>query len=178
MTADQTGATGQGTAQGAGGATTPGATADPLLAFDAAARAALTAVADHLIPAAHGMPSAGEVIDDARLRFVLNARPDLAEPLAAALRPGLGEDAPARLAALEGTEPDHYQALISTVVFAYYTDRGVRDLLGYPGQEAKTIYSWKVPDFVEEGLSDAVLARGPVWRDPATGRRAEPGTTA
>jgi hypothetical protein len=25
---------------------------------------------------------------------------------------------------------------------------------------------------VDEGLIDAVLARGPVWRDPATGRRA------
>jgi hypothetical protein len=148
--------------------------ADPLDAFDAAARAAFTAVAQHLIPAAHGMPSAGDVIGDARLRFVLTARPDLTEPLAAALRPGLGDDAPTRLAALERAEPDHHQALISTVVFAYYTDKGVRDLLGYPGQEAKTIYSWKVPDFVEEGLADAALARGPVWRDPATGRRAEP----
>jgi hypothetical protein len=151
----------------------PARPADPLAAFDPAARAAFTAVAGHLIPAAHGMPSAGDVIGDARLRFVLNARPDLAAPLAAALRPGLGDDAPARLAALEQAEPDHYQALISTVVFAYYTDREVRDLLGYPGQEAKTIYSWKVPDFVEEGLSDQVLARGPIWRDPATGRRAE-----
>ena len=32
------------------------------------------AVADHLIPAAHGMPSAADVVGDARLRFVL-ARP-------------------------------------------------------------------------------------------------------
>ena len=29
-----------------------------------------------------------------------------------------------------------------------------------------------VPAYIEEGLIDAVLARGPVWRDPATGRRA------
>jgi hypothetical protein len=29
-----------------------------------------------------------------------------------------------------------------------------------------------VPPYVEEGLIDRVLARGPVWRDPATGKRA------
>ena len=29
-----------------------------------------------------------------------------------------------------------------------------------------------VPAYLEEGLIDAVLARGPVWRDPATGQRA------
>lgn len=153
----------------------PDAGRDPLDGLDAAARATFAAVAGHLIPAAHGMPSAGDVVGEARLRFVLAARPDLREPLVAALRPDLGDDPAARLAALERDEPDHHGALISTVVFGYYTDRDVRDRLGYPGQEAKTLYSWKVPDFIEEGLTDQVLARGPVWRDPATGRRAEPG---
>ena len=146
---------------------------DPLAALDPAARAAFNAVAGHLIPAAHGMPSAADVVGDTRLAFVLRARPDLVQPLRAALRPGLGEDAASRLAALEATEPEHLAALLQVVVFAYYTDKGVRDLLHYPGQEAKTLYSWKVPDFIEEGLTDQVLARGPVWRDPSTGRRAE-----
>jgi len=147
---------------------------DPLAAFDPAARAAFTTVAGHLVPAAHGMPSAADVVGDARLRFVLTARPDLLEPLRAALRPGIGDGPQARLAALERDEPDAYQALISTVVFGYYTDKGVRDLLGYPGQMAREIYSWKLPEYIEEGLTDQVLARGPIWRDPATGRRAEP----
>ena len=150
---------------------TPGL--DPLAAFDPPARVTLAAVADHLIPAAHGMPSAADVVGDARLRFVLLARPDLLEPLRAALRPGIGDDAATRLAALEGDEPESLAALLQAVVFGYYTDKGVRDLLGYPGQEAKQLYSWKVPDFIEEGLTDQVLARGPVWRDPATGRRSE-----
>jgi hypothetical protein len=145
---------------------------DPLAALDPAARAAFSAVADHLVPAAHGMPSAADVVGDVRLAFVLRARPDLAEPLRDALRPGLGDDAPTRLAALEHEAPEQLAALLQVVVFGYYTDKGVRDLLGYPGQEAKTLYSWKVPDFIEEGLTDRVLARGPVWRDPATGRRA------
>jgi hypothetical protein len=146
---------------------------DPLAALDADARAAFAAVADHLIPAAHGMPSAGEVVGDARLAFVLRSRPDLADPLREALRRGIGDDAPSRLATLEREAPELLGVLQQVVVFGYYTDKGVRDLLGYPGQEARTLYSWKVPDFIEEGLTDRVLARGPVWRDPATGRRAE-----
>ncbi len=119
------------------------------------------------------MPSAGAIVDDARLRFVLGARPDLAEPLRAALRPELGDDPAARLAALERDEPANHAALLLAVVGGYYTDTDVRDRLGYPGQVAKQIYSWQYPAFLAEGLTDQVLARGPIWRDPATGRRAE-----
>lgn len=146
---------------------------DPLDTLDDGRRAVFTTVADYLIPEAHGMPSAGDVVGDARLRFVLQARPDLVEPLRAALRAELGDDPATRLVALERDEPDHHAALLLTVVGGYYTDADVRARLSYPGQEAKQLYSWKVPDFIEEGLSDQVLARGPIWRDPATGRRAE-----
>ena len=66
--------------------TPPATLPDLLLAFDEDRRATFAAVADHLIPAAHGMPSAGDVVSDVRLRFVLGARPDLIEPLRAALR--------------------------------------------------------------------------------------------
>jgi hypothetical protein len=144
---------------------------DPLTAFDAPARQAFSAVAGTLIPAAHGMPSAADVINDARLRFVLDARPDLVEPLAAALRPELGDEPRARLAALE-EEPNHLAALQLVVVGGYYTDRHVRELIGYPGQEAIEVKSWLYPEYLEEGLIDKVLAHGPVWRDPATGVRA------
>jgi hypothetical protein len=146
---------------------------DPLLGIDVERRATLGAVADHLIPAAHGMPSAADVIDDVRLRFVLNARPDLVAPLAAALRAELGDDPARRLAALERDEPDLHAALVLVVVGGYYTDQDVRERLGYPGQIAKPVEAWHYPAFLEEGLTDQVLARGPVWRDPATGRRAE-----
>lgn len=149
------------------------AATDPLAGFDPQRMAVFAAVADHLIPDAHGMPSAGAVVDATRLRFVLGARPDLTEPLRAALRPELGDDPAARLAVIERDEPEHHGALVLAVVGGYYTDRDVRDRLGYPGQQAKQLYSWKYPEYMEEGLIDKVLARGPVWRDPATGRRAE-----
>lgn len=135
-------------------------------------RALLVHVADHLIPAAHGMPSAAEVLTDERLRFVLNARPDLVEPIRAALRAGLEDDPAARVVGLAERDPAALGALQLAIVSGYYTDPRVRELIGYPGQVALSIRSWELPPYVEEGLIDAVLARGPIWRDPSTGGRA------
>jgi hypothetical protein len=140
-------------------------------------RATLARIADHFIPAAHGMPSAADVLTDDRLRFVLGARPDLADPLRAALRPDLGSDIADRLARL-ADEPTSLSALQLVIVSGYYTDKRVRELIGYPGQMALDIRAWEVPAYLEEGLIDAVLARGPVWRDPATGKRAVATTTS
>ena len=133
-------------------------------------RATFAAVAEHLIPAAHGMPSAAETVNADRIEFVLRARPDLVEPLRAALRPELGGNPEVRLAALVN-EPTNLSALHLTIVGGYYTDKGVRELIGYPGQLAIEVKSWLLPEYIEEGHIDAVLARGPVWRDPRTGSR-------
>ena len=134
-------------------------------------RSNLAAVADRLIPAAHGMPSAGAVVDEERLRFVLTARPDLVEPLRAALGAG-PPDVDARLDMLARDHPQALGALQLVIVAGYYTDKTVRELIGYPGQVALSLRSWELPEYLEEGLIDAVLARGPIWRDPATGQRA------
>jgi hypothetical protein len=147
-------------------------TLEERVALDDAELAALAAVAEHLIPAAHGMPSAAEVVTADRLRFVLNARPDLLDPMRRALRADLGDEPAARVEALQRDDPAALGALQLAIVGGYYTDKRVRELIGYPGQEAITIRTWEVPPYIEEGLIDAVLARGPVWRDPATGRRA------
>jgi hypothetical protein len=147
-------------------------TTDPLASLDAGERATLSAIADQLVPAAHGMPSAADVLDDDRLRFVLNARPDLFEPLRAALRGELGDDVQSRLDALGRDEPSTLGVLQLVIVAGYYTDRRVREQIGYPGQMALELRSWEYPAYLEEGLIDAVLARGSVWRDPATGQRA------
>lgn len=145
---------------------------DPLSALSADAWRRFAAIADRLIPAAHDMPSAAEIVAEDRLRFVLRARPDLVEPLVAALRPELGEDPRARLDALGRDEPTHLAALQLAIVGGYYTDRRVRQLIGYPGQMAIEVRSWEIPSYLEEGLIDTVLARGAVWRDPETGTTA------
>ena len=148
------------------------AAADTGVGLDDAAWATLSAVADHLIPAAHDMPSAADVVTDDRVRFVLGARPDLLEPLRAALRPALGGDPGVRLDVLGRDEPGTLAALQLVIVGAYYTDKRVRELIGYPGQMAIEVRSWEYPAYLEEGLVDALLARGPSWRNPATGERA------
>ena len=145
---------------------------DSPAAIDTAERSILASIADYYIPGAHGMPSAAEVLTDDRLAFVLRARPDLVEPLRAALRPELGDGVEARLETLAKEEAAKLGALQLVIVSGYYTDRRVRDLIGYPGQIAIEVKSWLYPAYLEEGLIDAVLARGPVWRDPATGQRA------
>lgn len=157
---------------GAGGARTATPEADPLTALGTADLAVFSAIAEHLIPAAHGMPSAAEVVNEQRLRFVLRARPDLLDQFVAALRPELGADPQARLDALAESDPGALAALQLVLVGGYYTDRTVRQLIGYPGQMAIEVRSWEVPPYIEEGLVDAALARGPVWRDPSTGKRA------
>jgi hypothetical protein len=128
----------------------------------------LRTVADHMVPAAHGMPSAGDVVDAARVAFVLGARPDLVEPLRAALREDLGGDPEHRLATLAEGDPVGHAALQLVVVGAYYTDGTVRQLIGYPGQVARPVNAHEYPEYLSEGLLDAALARGPVWRDAGT----------
>ena len=150
---------------------------DSLAALGSGAVDTFAAIADRLIPAGHGMPSAAEVVTADRLRFVLDARPDLVAPLAVALGPELGEDVATRLEKLENEDPMALAALQLAIVAGYYTDGGVRERIGYGGQQAIPVDAETRPAYVEEGLIDAVIGRGPRWRDPATGRRAtEPGS--
>jgi hypothetical protein len=144
-------------------------TADHVL--DPGRRAVLAALADAFVPAAHGMPSAGAVVDEARLSFVLGARPDLAAPLGDALRPELGDDPVERLDRL-AAEPDVLAALQLVVVAGYYTDAAVRAAIGYPGQVARPVSALDYPTYLAEGLIDAVVDRGPIWRDPGDPGRA------
>jgi hypothetical protein len=134
--------------------------------IDPARRKVFRDVASHLIPAAHGMPAAGDVVDDRRLAFVLRARPDVVDALRAALRPELRGDPASRLAALAVDEPAGVAALQLAVVAGYYTDASVRAAIGYPGQVAKPVTAFDYPAYVAEGLIDRVLERGPIWRDP------------
>jgi hypothetical protein len=89
-----------------------------------------------------------------------------------ALRPELGDDVTARLETLGRDDPAALGGLQLVIVGGYYTDARVRELIGYPGQMALELRSWEYPAYLEEGLIDRVLARGPVWRDPSTGQRA------
>ena len=58
----------------------------------------------------------------------------------------------------------------------YYTDADVRAAIGYPGQVVKPVTAFDYPAYIQEGLIDRVLERGPIWRDPDDVSTARPAT--
>jgi hypothetical protein len=141
---------------------------DPTLAaavVDDALRERLRAFADVLIPAAHGMPSAGEVgVADGQLDKVLNVRPDLAEPLARAVADVDPADHETSLSRLRDGDREAHDALLLVVAGGYYIDADVRRRIGYDGQQPVEVRPEIIPNYVEEGLIEPLLARGPVYR--------------
>lgn len=134
-------------------------------------RRRLARVADDLIPAVEGMPAAGAVdVGGKQLDVVLRTLPDLLPHLVRALswseEPHSGIEWVRRLQAEDG---EAYLALTVAIVGGYYTHPEVRRLLGYPGQLGKPVFPG-YPEYVTEGLLDAVLDRGPIYREPETGK--------
>jgi hypothetical protein len=127
-----------------------------------AQRAQLGAIADELIPAGSGMPSASEAgVAGRYLDEVLAARPDLAEPLEAALASVEGRDDP--IAALRA-DAGAWGVITAVVPAAYFLNPEMRAAIGYPGLEARPIDPDAAPDYLDDGLLDSVVARGPVYR--------------
>jgi hypothetical protein len=128
-------------------------------------RAWLRAMADELIPAADGMPSAGAVgVADQQLDLVLAARPDLLRQLLRAFA-RTGELAgAAAFAALGELDPDAQGAVAQIVAGGYYASATVRELIGYVGQQPIPVRPQDFPEYISEGLLERVVARGPVHR--------------
>jgi hypothetical protein len=133
-------------------------------------RRRFTRIAEQLIPAGERMPAAGDVdVGGAQLDLVLRTLPDLQPHLVRALSwsepPQSGIEWVRRL---QVNDPDASVALTVAVVGAYYTHPEVRRLLDYPGQLGKPVLI-EYPEYVTEGLLDAVLERGPIYRNPEDG---------
>ena len=127
----------------------------------------LTALADVMLPAAHGMPAVSDVSAvESYLAQVLGWRDDLRQPLLRALDAldptSFTVD---RLAALHEEDEAAYVALTTAVAACYYLSPVVRELIGYPGQVAKTYDPYAYTEWVAEGLLDPVVGRGPIWRE-------------
>jgi NDP-sugar pyrophosphorylase family protein len=141
---------------------------DPTVAagvVDDVLRDRLRRFADVLIPAAHGMPAAGEVgVADGQLDKVLAVRPDLAEPLARAVADVDPADHETSLARLRESDAQAHDALLLVVAGGYYIDPDVRRRIGYDGQQPVEVRPEIIPNYVEEGLIEPLLARGPVYR--------------
>jgi hypothetical protein len=133
--------------------------------IDGSDRDRLRRFADVLIPPAHGMPGAREVgVADGQLDRVLAVREDLTEPLRRALARVDPEAHESSLAALERDDPEAHDALLLVIVGGYYIDPEVRRRLGYDGQVPAEVRPEIIPNYVEEGLIEPLLERGPVYR--------------
>jgi hypothetical protein len=131
--------------------------------FDPAQRAVLAGLADVLIPAGDGMPSAsaGGVAEEG-LNQVLAAVPSLGASLAEVLARAKGREPAEVIASLARTDPAAYGILTEVVTAAYFMNPDVRKAVGYTGQGPLPLDP-RV-DYMEDGLLESVIKRGPIYR--------------
>ncbi|MDA0180612.1 hypothetical protein OJ997_09945 [Solirubrobacter phytolaccae] len=138
------------------------------MALTDAQRAQLGALADQLIPAGGGMPSASEAgVAGRYLDEVLTSLPDLKAPLETALAAVDGLEPEAALAVLRD-DPAAWGVLTAVVPAGYFMNPAIREAIGYPGLERRPIDATAAPDYLADGLLDSVVARGPVYRPTPT----------
>ena len=136
--------------------------------FDDRARSTYADLADTLIPAGGGMPSASESGAAGEwLDAVLAARPDLYEPLLALVGRVDGQNPAAAIADLQANDPAAFALLTEVIPNAYFMNPAVREQVGYPGQVGlDPDLAWP-PDWLD--LLEPVIERGPIYRDPPAG---------
>ena len=131
--------------------------------FDPARRAVLVSLADVLIPAGDGMPSASAaVVAEEGLNQVLAAVPSLEASLADVLARAKGREPAEVVASLARTDPAAYAILAEVVTAAYFMNPDVRKAVGYTGQGPSPLDP-RV-DYMEDGLLESVIKRGPIYR--------------
>ena len=134
-------------------------------ALDQAGRDTFAGLADVLIPAGGGLPSASQAgAAGPFLDAVLAARPDLGERLAALLAKAAGREPRVVVADLRANDPAAFEVLAAAVPGAYFLNPEISAAFGYHGQEAVPIDPGGRPDWLEDGLLDSVKDRGPVYR--------------
>lgn len=125
-------------------------------------RETAAALAELLVPAGSGMPSAREAgAGEAGLDRVLVALPELAAPLGALLDRASGRDPAEALAELR-EDAEAFSLLALLAAGAYLTEPEVLERLGYRGRPATPL-----GDDLDDGVVDlleAVLARGGKYR--------------
>lgn len=137
--------------------------------LDGEQRATLAALADVLVPATLGMPSASDVdVPGKWADRVLAVRPDLGPAVLRVLHAAKGADPREVLRRLSEEDPDGLAALGTLVTGAYYLHPRVRGLLGYPGQPSAPVQEGESDHYLRNGILDPVRARGSIYRPTPT----------
>ena len=133
------------------------------MTFDASERALLACLADVLIPTGENFPSASAAgVAGEGLDKVLSFRPDLVAGLKKLLTAARGRAAAEFLAELQTKDPVSFGLLAELVPGAYFLNPEVRAKLGYHGQNPRPIDPR--PDYLDDGLLQSVIDRGPIYR--------------
>jgi hypothetical protein len=140
------------------------------MTFDQAERALFARLADVLIPAGDRMPSASQAdVAGQWLDQILTARADLAAGLKDVLRTAQGRSPAEFVADMRMNDPAAFGILAEAAAGAYFMNPDVRQAIGYAGQSPQPIDPR--PDYMEDGLLESVIRRGPIYR-PTPGKRA------
>lgn len=135
-------------------------------------RRALETIGGHLIPEAHGMPSAATIgVGTTQLDTVLASRPDLAPLLERALADAALDDIDGFVATLEAEDAEAHGAVTLAIVAGYYMHPEVHELIGYAGQVPKDAQFLGEREIYQDGLMDLaakVVERGPIYRPTPT----------
>lgn len=136
-----------------------------MTSFDAETRARLAALADALIPAGDGMPSASEAgVAGEWLDAIVAAEPGFGPALAAVLEAADVADPAGELRRIETTDPAGWGTLTTVVAGAYFLNPEIAAKVGYPGRRAIPVDADPEPDWLQDGLLDSVKSRGPIYR--------------
>jgi hypothetical protein len=136
--------------------------------LDLTQRSVLAGLADVLIPAGDGMPSASAAaVATEGLDQVLAAVPSLEASLADVLAKAKGREPSEFVASLARTDPAAYGVLTEVITAAYFMNPDVRQAIGYTGQ-GPTPLDPRV-DYMEDGLLESVIKRGPIYRPTPKG---------
>lgn len=133
-------------------------------------RATFAGIADVLIPAAEGMPSATQVeVQGAILDRAIELRPDLREAFFRGLNKAAGQDPEAAAQLLNREDAEALGAIGLLASACYYMRPEVRKLIGYPGQENRPVDADAEPEYVANGMLQQVIDRGPIFRPTPKG---------
>ena len=133
------------------------------MTFTKQERDRLAHLADVLIPPAEGHLSASAAdVGGQGLDQVLATCPEMAAGLRKLLlQSGTGDPA-AAVTLLREQEPAAFAVLAEFAASAYFLNPAIRKAIGYSGQTARPIDP--APDYLENGLLDSVVRRGPIYR--------------
>jgi len=128
-----------------------------------AERQLVAALADLLIPAGSGFPSASEAgVANEGLDQLLAVRPDLRDSLKSILLRATDRPPSEFLQELQSNDPAAFGVLAESVPGAYFLNPDVRARLKYDGQSPRPINPRA--DYLDDGLLQSVIDRGRIYR--------------